>query len=148
MKSYIAETRIESDQIKSNPLSNLQKLNSGTMNPAYVSQQNDKKKSISQNDLKQSSFNNKDSNNDSDSEFVYENNFMSQVNMEINNFVTISELLVKVLHRRDELVNLYNEVVDKESEYKSEYGFEKTIEFLNDEEKERHKLLLKLNTIK
>ena len=121
------------------------------MNPADFSRLEDKNEPKPQNELKQSPPKRRISSNrdlSSESDFVYENNAMSQVNMEIHNFVTTSDILVKILHRRDELVSLHHEVIDKESEYKSVYGFKKNIEFLNDEEKERHKLLLKLNSIK
>lgn len=86
------------------------------------------------------------------SEFVSESEldgpYFNQNNVELHCFVKIGEILSKVLTKRDELIKFHTEFSTQEQEFKKQCGVNKNINFMSDDEKERYKCFVKLNSIR
>ena len=68
--------------------------------------------------------------------------------IELNTFVKLSEILTKVIVRRDELANLHKEFTVQEESYRKIYGVNKTPQLMTNEERSRYKQFVQLENIK
>lgn len=86
------------------------------------------------------------------SEFQTESEFdfdkITSQNLELSSFVKLSEILSKVLIRRDELIKLFEVLSSQEEEFKKLHGVNKAPHLMNISERQKYKEFVKLQNIK